>query len=533
FSLSVAAQGDTWLVKKTSWSQADEQSYQQFIRALGSVAFEKKCDTPDGACKGIGDLVGSEGNPYRGKDPQWVKLLHTDCADFPLTLRAYFAWKNSLPHAVANGVAPVGYCGVVSDTRFCKNGNKVVSRRAVQTGTSAKEVLGRWSVSPTTSIYRTHYLDEHGLGSDFYSPALDRSGITPGTIIYNPNGHTSLVFDVLEDGRVRYVETSIDGTIHTGLVTSAKIPIKPDSQGWGFKKWKPVTVVGARRNADGYYVGGKTVVPRATQVPGYSPFQYTGRVEGTDNSYRFNGQLVSYHELLRQRLAKGTLRIDPVVEIRNLVDAACLGIQDRVQAVHQAVRVGMHEDPHPNRLPPNIYGTGGHWQWYHWESYSTPSKDAHIKTELKNILDVSRDLVQSYRDKDPRITYRGKNIASDMLNAYVAAARRCRVSYTNSNGQSVPLDLLNITERAFRLSFDPYHCIELRWGAQGEELNSCKTGSAKMLWYKNEQFLRNQIDRRYDDRMDFTVEELASLRPGNGVAEPPDINVLRYLQSQR
>jgi hypothetical protein len=54
-----------------------------------------------------------------------------------------------------------------------------------------------------------------------------------------------------------------------------------------------------------------------------------------------------------------------------------------------------------------------------------------------------------------------------------------------------------------------------------------------MLWYKNEQFLRNQIDRRYDDRMDFTVEELASLRPGNGVAEPPDINVLRYLQSQR
>ena len=49
---------------------------------------------------------------------------------------------------------------------------------------------------------------------------------------------------------------------------------------------------------------------------------------------------------------------------------------------------------------------------------------------------------------------------------------------------------------------------------------------------KNQQFLRNQIERRYDDRMDFTRDELTTLQPGNGTATPPDINTAAYLQAQ-
>ena len=92
------------------------------------------------------------------------------------------------------------------------------------------------------------------------------------------------------------------------------------------------------------------------------------------------------------------------------------------------------------------------------------------------------------------------------------------------------VDLPEVTKRAFRLSFDPYRCVELRWGAEGEELASCGNGPDKMRWYHNQQYPPNQIERRYDDRMDFTVDELSALQPGNGVAEPPDIDVIGFLE---
>lgn len=523
---------ETWKIRKTSWSEADESAYQEFIRSLGYVAFDRRCDTQNGACRGVGDLLASRGNRYRDSDPDWVEQLHTDCADLPLTLRAYFAWKNFLPHAVASGVEPAGYCGVVSDTRFCKNGNRIVSRRAVDTGTAARKVLSSWSVAPTTAIYRTHHLDEQGIGSDFYTPTIDRDGITPGTIIYDPNGHTSMVFDVLDDGRVLYLEAKIGGEIDAGHLTPAKMPLKSASLGWGFKKWKPLEVVGAERDANGSFIGGSTIVPRAPEVPGYSPLQYTGRVEGTEDQYRFDGRLMSYHDFVRHRLARDRLEIDPLVEIGQRVEAACTSLRDRTTAVEHALRVGVHNDPHPERLPPNIYGTGGHWQWSIWERYSSPSRDAHIKTELKHILDAARGFIERHRDGDPMISYDGDNIAADMLVAYLDAADRCSVNYTNSKGRVVELGFIELTRRAFRLSFDPYHCVELRWGARGEELDSCDQDRKKMQWYENQQFLRNQIERRYDDRMDFTVEELAQPRAGNGVTEPPDIDVIRFLESQ-
>ncbi len=526
------APGETWHVRQPAWSTADELAYQDFVRALGYVAFEKRCDTDDGACGGIADLLASSGNRYRASDPAWVRRLHTDCADFPLTLRAYFAWKNHLPHAVAHGIVPDGYCGVVIDTRFCKNGNRIVSRRAVTTGTPAREVLRRWSVDPTTAIFRTHFLDDKGIGSDFYTPAIRRDSITPGTIIYDPNGHTSMVFDVLDDGRALFVEAKISGEIDAGYLSPAKMPIQSDKLGWGFKKWKPVTLVGATRNGQGDYVGGRTVLPRAPEVPGYASTQYTARQADSDDRYRHGEQWVSYHDFVRLRLAEGERGLDPVAEIGQQVDAACIGFQDRVRAVDHALRVGMANDPHPERLPPNIYGTGGHWQWNHWETYSSPSRDAHLKTALVHLLDTARDRLTRHRDGDPVIDYHGDDLAGDMLDAYHAAAARCQVTYTNSAGQPVTLDFAELSRRVFRLSFDPYHCAELRWGATGEELASCPADPGKMRWYENQQYLRNQVERRYEDRTDFTVDELASPRPGNGVVEPPDIDVAGYLRSR-
>ena len=58
------------------------------------------------------------------------------------------------------------------------------------------------------------------------------------------------------------------------------------------------------------------------------------------------------------------------------------------------------------------------------------------------------------------------------------------------------------------MSFDPYECIERRWGARAEELAACTDDESKAHWYKAEQRLRNQIDRTYDVRMGFSLAQL-------------------------
>ena len=99
------------------------------------------------------------------------------------------------------------------------------------------------------------------------------------------------------------------------------------------------------------------------------------------------------------------------------------------------------------------------------------------------------------------------------------------------------LTIDHIAKRLFDLSFDPYHCPELRWGARGVELETCEDGPLKRRWYDAQRWLRNQARRTYDVRMDFTLEELkppsiASPQEGGlGVEEPADADLGAYLLS--
>ena len=79
--------------------------------------------------------------------------------------------------------------------------------------------------------------------------------------------------------------------------------------------------------------------------------------------------------------------------------------------------------------------------------------------------------------------------------------------------------------RLFTISFDPYHCVELRWGAADAERESCTDGKAKQRWYEAEQRLRNQPDRTYDLAMGFNIEELNRHVKGSGIDKPPPVDI--------
>jgi hypothetical protein len=105
-----------------------------------------------------------------------------------------------------------------------------------------------------------------------------------------------------------------------------------------------------------------------------------------------------------------------------------------------------------------------------------------------------------------------------------ARSPACRVAYLGSSGAPVVLTLDDIVDRLFDLSFDPYHCPELRWGAPAGsvERSACLDPADDLAWYEAERRLRNRIDRG--------AGEPTSLR--DGPETPPDVDVRRLITPQ-
>jgi hypothetical protein len=508
-----------YLIRSDRWSAADERGYGEFVTALG-----------DSGCRTVDACLKSAANPFRAADPAGADF-RADCADLPYFLRFYYAWKRGLPFSYVSDVSPRGRA---RDIRYSARGNMVERRRDVPSGADGLSVLARLQDEISSATYR---IDPELEGQDFYSPALDRSGIRPGTVIYDPNGHLAVVFRVEPDGRIRYIDAHPDNSLTRGTYDLRFVRAAP-GMGAGFKNWRPLRLEGARLEG-GVFVGGRLVAAPNRAIPDFALTQYYGtgaRPEGSwrNGSFLLAGRRLDYYDYVRAALGGGSLHFDPVREIADMVDSNCADLSYRAEAVDIALAAGLQHRPQPERLPPNIYGTDGDW-----ETYSTPSRDARLKTAFRNLRGTAERFLELWRTRDPSLSYRGANLAADLLAAYDGAAARCRISYRRSDGGVVAFGYEEARTRLFRLSFDPHHCVERRWGAEGIELASCRDGALKRAWYEAQQRLRNQIDRTYDTRMDFTLRELEAGRSVGasrsdqkqniGVPSPPDTDTRAFL----
>ena len=90
------------------------------------------------------------------------------------------------------------------------------------------------------------------------------------------------------------------------------------------------------------------------------------------------------------------------------------------------------------------------------------------------------------------------------------------------------MTLNDVAGRLFALGFDPYHCIERRWGASSaEELASCKDSEVKTRWHKAEQVLRNQVDAGYVARQAISLNEMEKI----ALTAPVGLDVNALIQS--
>lgn len=513
----------SWRITKDHWDEADEKGWQDFVTRLGA----EDCWTIDACIK-------SPANPYRHTDPKVTFLV--DCADVPYFLRAYYAWKNGLPFAWQSAMQSND--GPGGDIRYSSSGNRVVGRSSVPAtaqGVPAISLLYQIVNTVSTAMFRHDATsDSATMFTDMYSPRLDREAIRPGTVAYDVNGHVAMVWKVEESGRILIFSSHPDHTLDRTFVGREFLRTGPEL-GSIFQNWRPIRLVGAKRLANGALVGGRITGTPNSEIPEFSLEQYTGNPPTNPSLWALanfvkDSERMDFYTYLRARLSVGDLEYRPVEEMHVMMQTLCQDLKARKQAVEIARNEGRTTSmPQPGRLPRNIYGTDGVW-----ELYSTPSRDARLKTAFKEMYDQTREFIRMKEANAPRLQYGGTDLPGDLLRAYNQENAACPIVYRKTDGSKVTLTIDDVVHRLFRLSFDPYHCVERRWGATDPaELASCPDAALKTRWYEAEQPLRNQIDRTYDVEMGSSLEELErgpfGLETGRGVAEAPEVDVKAYL----
>lgn len=294
-----------WKITKTEWSAADEKGFGLFLKAIA-----------DSGCKTSVECLKGAWNPYRASDPAGFEF-HADCAKWVYMLRAYYASKHGLPFSYVNKVVGEG-----DDIRFSMSSNQALARRDLVDsgkGLNAHAELKTIRVQVWTATYRMNPAAESPVLQDFYSPKLQPGSIRPGTAIYDTNGHVVIVYDVTDDGRILYVDAHPDESVTRGAY-GPQIPPSKAQLGGGFKNFRPLKLVGAERQADGTYRGGRVVLARNDEIADYSLEQYrgsSGKGDGSDALFRYQDAQVDVFQYLKAAM---TAKRAPAAQIHAIVE---------------------------------------------------------------------------------------------------------------------------------------------------------------------------------------------------------------------
>lgn len=500
-------------VTKTAWTPQDEVQFGKFINRMGKAIASRKCNSVKSCFKS------PEANMYASEDPAGV-IFYSDCADFPYLLRAYFAYHNGLPfsHVLVVKVIeqPVGSINdrdaqvPQSKTANSPYGNMVVKRggsnvaRAIGAEPNLINYLTNMFDAVSTSTLRVNPLSENYDNSDFYPVKIDKNGIVPGTIVHS-TGHALIVWNVDPKGTVKVIDAHPDGSVQFKEVRPSTLDRSRPDQALGFFRFRPLTLVGASEGSNGNYIGGQ-IVPdsdeKLAQAGRHSMEQWFGPGSSLKPRMKINPKqwTTAFHKLdffdfLSNRLRGSgvTVRADEMIE--EMLNSFCEQINQRVADVDSALKDQIHMRQHPETIPGDIFGEE---DAVTWGPYSTPGRDGRLRSAARDIL---RSSVNQFRlaksGQGNGLVFEGsaEEYAQILRSRLAAANQRCSIKYQNSRGATVTLTLNQVLSRLNRISLDPYHCAEKRWGAVGKELESCRDGDTGNAWYNAEQYIRNTLGK--------------------------------------
>lgn len=511
----------TWLVKKDHWSADDEKNFSSFVKSVGQT----KCTTTD-SC-----LAGS-GNPYRTMEDM-KNIFYADCADFPYYLRAYFAYKNNLPFTIVSKIAPRPLSAAqeanlekrkqdafnkggqaeldkvvkqANDLRYTVNGNIPTGRYSVPSSTGEVRDFGQVALvindASSTAMYRmTHGSDS--IQSDFYSPKVTKSSIKPGTALYGVAGHAAIIYDIKSNGEPLMMDAHPDNSVSNRIMSmaSSDFQLSKVDQGGNFKNFRDVKVVNAVKDSNGNITQGRVVTSEDNEHADYSLEQYDS------DKFIVFGNKVRFFEWIRYQISGGTYRIKPTEELDENINGLCDAFVGRNTDIVTAMNNNVHKEAHISKLPNNIFGTTGLW-----EDFSTPSRDMRLRLKAREIMATVKEQYSRFKAGEKLISYSGSNLKQDLVKTFNNAASKCDFSYTKSDGSKKSVSFQNLLSRIPLISFDPYLCPELRWGATSEdELATCQDNAEKRKWHKYTQFLRNNLVKDTNAFHGYSLEQLVQM----------------------
>ena len=206
----------------------------------------------------------------------------------------------------------------------------------------------------------------------------------------------------------------------------------------------------------------------------------------------------------------------------------CNDLNDRAQYVDIDIKDGIAVKPHPE--PP----AGQHLRLgeLEWENlFHAVARRAHQGGVRRSSTRTWRTCSAMWVNRDPRIVYDGLFLQEGSARRPMTQqSEACTITYLNSAQQPVPMTFDDMMHRLFAMSFDPYHCVELRWGASGDERDTCADGK-KLRWYDAEQRLSNSARPHLRHQ-----HGLRSRRPdrhvkGTGIDTPPPVDIKSLIDS--
>jgi len=446
-----------WRVKR-SWNQVTEALFSAWIENLFDAPPRSQPSwTPlhqvirDPRRNILYDHLGADED---GPDLRRAVVVEPDCADLPYFLRAYFAWKLRLPFG----------------HRHCDRGSSTRPSRCGELRTN----LGIPPIKGTAAKRFSNFLRRHvslvhsGAGrtapddneTDLYPVRLRRRDLRPGTVYVDPYGHLLVVARWVapanhQGGLLYAVDGHPDLSVGRKRFWQGAFLFSDQIQGGagGFKAFRPLVLrqdkIEALTNVE---------IHKHPHYGNHSSEQYR---LGIDGFYDRMDELITPQPL------------SPTVAYRERLDALYELVLERVGSVkvgeEYMARGGYKVIPMPTG--PRIFETSGPW-----EDFSTPARDLRLLIAMEEIARYPRKVLKQPRRFALAAGQSPGQARTQMEQLFQSYTAEKKFSYTRSDGSTQTLTMAQLLQRRSQLevAYNPNDCVEIRWGATSNELQSCK-----------------------------------------------------------